>query len=82
MKYKILAVPTHEHRQNAATAKAFEELINSRARDGWRLMPIVMNGWAVMERDESHAQSTPDGTLESRPMIKARPLSELPELES
>ena len=78
MKYKVLAVPTHEQRQNAATAKAFEAMLCKHAAQGWRLVPVVLNGWAVMECGEGDAQSSPEST----PVLRARPLSELPQMES
>ena len=78
MKYKVLAVPAHEQRQNAKAAKDFEAMLCKHGAQGWRLMPVVLNGWAIMECHESDAQSTP----ESLPVVRMRPLSELPQMES
>lgn len=51
--YKVLAVPGHDKRQDGAVAKEFEAMLNRRAAEGWRLLPLTLNGWAIAEREKA-----------------------------
>lgn len=50
MPYKIINPPDRDKRYNQQAAKTFEALLNRYEAQGWSLVPVSINGWALLHK--------------------------------